>query len=143
MQNNHQYLTINDKQIAAAITTTKTREPVHEHPDCIRIAMAWLSAQKLTNRCLRRYVQLKHIIEAWAGRYVSQADVEVAAKLLKMRGEYPFYNFDQRLVKPNSERLSGIGEAGKHPRYMGYYNDIYYFDENFKKLPNILPWWQR
>jgi|SRR6266404_2796895 len=56
-------------------------EVLHQHDDCIRIAYEWLDAQVQTKGVIRRARPLKHIIENWAGRYVSQSDVEVAANL--------------------------------------------------------------
>ena len=58
---------------------------------------------------------LKHIIEAWGGRYVSTSDVEVAATLHpEIRGTYPHFNISARLTEPSKNRLAGISEAFKH-----------------------------
>ena len=87
----------------------------HEHDDCIRMAYEWLDAQKPTKTPLKRQFPLKHLIEAWAGRYVSQSDVEVAAHLHPhITGSYPFFSFSSQLVEPSIERLECIEEAMKH-----------------------------
>ena len=89
-----------------------TLSSFHEHDDCIRIAYEWLDAQnKLLSPCYTEVV-LKSVIEHWAGRYVSQDDVEVAAHIHpEICGTYPNYNFGARLVKPSYARLKKIGEA--------------------------------
>lgn len=88
----------------------------HGHDDCIRIAYEWLDAQYKTTQPNRRSTRpLKHMIERWAGRYVSMSDVEVAATLHPaIHGEYPWFNISSRTVRPNLRRLEGIGEAGQH-----------------------------
>lgn len=85
----------------------------YEHNDCIRMAYEWLSAQNTVKVAKKQHLELKHIIEKWAGRYVSQDDVEVAAAALHPRvtGKYPNFNLSARLVMPNDRRLQGIGEA--------------------------------
>lgn len=85
---------------------------LHEHDDCIRIAYEWLDAQTKTKGVTRTSYPLKHIIEKWAGRYVSQSDVEVAALMHpEIRGTYPHFNISTRLTLPSGVRLAGIGEA--------------------------------
>ncbi|ESX80268.1 hypothetical protein X759_14130 [Mesorhizobium sp. LSHC420B00] len=84
----------------------------HEHDDCIRIAYEWLDAQMKTKGVVQRSRALKHMIEKWGGRYVSQSDVEVAAHIHpEIFGAYPRYNISARLVQPNDARLEGISEA--------------------------------
>jgi hypothetical protein len=61
-------------------TKYKTKEIHHEHDDCIRMAYEWLDAQPKTKGVTRQARAIKHMIEKWAGRYVSQSDVEVAAE---------------------------------------------------------------
>ena len=103
----------------AAIETGKRRtrytlkeEPLHEHNDCIRIAYEWLDAQVKTKRVNRKARALKHIIERWAGRYVSTHDVDVAAELHPdIHGIYPYFNISSRLIRPAKRRLNGISEA--------------------------------
>jgi len=84
----------------------------HEHDDCIRLAYEWLDAQNVRATASGKSRPLKHIIEKWAGRYVSQSDVEVAASMHpRIRGKYPDFNLSARLVLPSDKRLDGIGEA--------------------------------
>lgn len=89
-------------------------ESAHEHPDCVLIAMEWLSAQTRTKSPCRKLFPVKHMIEAWAGRYLSQDDVSVAAKKLNLPGRYPYFFISARLTLPDLRRLNPIGEAGKH-----------------------------
>lgn len=104
---------LTDKQIEDAKARTKyTDQPHHEHNDCIRLAYEWLDAQKTITSAPRKYLPLKHIIEKWAGRYVSETDVNVAAELHpRISGTYPNFNLSARLTRPNDRRLAGIGEA--------------------------------
>lgn len=121
-------MTITDEQIEQAKQSTRyTGKPVHEHPDCIRIAAEWLSAQRRIKQPTSREHGLKHIIEAWAGRYVSHFDVEVAATLLGLQGRYPYYDISSRLTRPRLTRLEGIGEAMKHRGYLAspWHVDVY------------------
>ena len=106
-------------------------EPRHEHDDCIRIAYEWLDAQrKISGPNTRTTRPLKHIVEAWAGRYVCQSDVEVAAQLHpEITGRYPHFNVSSRLTRPNIRRLDGIGEAFKHSGYCDRYQDSYSITE--------------
>ena len=84
----------------------------HEHNDCIRIAYEWLDAQKKIKGTTHRSFALKHIIEKWGGRYVSQSDVEIAAHLHPdVIGTYPMFNISSRLTRPNDRRLIGVSEA--------------------------------
>lgn len=109
------------KDIAEAKRRLNKPEGLHQHDDCIRIAYEWLDAQVTTKGFCRRQFPLKHLIERWAGRYVSQSDVEVAALLHPdIRGNYPYFNISSRLTEPSTNRLSGIGEAGNH-----HYRDIH------------------
>jgi hypothetical protein len=99
-------------------TARLREERLHEHDDCIRIAYEWLDAQVKLKRPRMKARALKHIIENWAGRYVSQSDVEVAAYLHPdIIGEYPYYNLSARFIEPRRSRLDGIEEAGRQPNY--------------------------
>lgn len=90
-------------------------DPHHEHPDCIRMAYEWLDAQKKTQGITTRRYPIKHLIEKWAGRYVSQSDVEVAACMHPdIRGSYPYFNISARLTEPSTSRLEGLSEVFKH-----------------------------
>jgi hypothetical protein len=108
---------------------------LHEHPDCIRIAYEWLSAQYRIKVVHKRYLPLKHIIESWAGRYVSKDDVAVAAKVLGLEGEYPNYNISKRLVKPCRQRLKKIESAQTQNNYDEKY-EIYKREEKFDPHPH-------
>ncbi|WP_339033384.1 hypothetical protein WHZ78_16640 [Bradyrhizobium symbiodeficiens] len=102
------------EEIAAAKKRTKygTKDRHHEHDDCIRIAYEWLDAQPKTKGAVRGSRPLKHHIEKWGGRYVSQNDVEVAAQLHPhVHGVYPFYNISRLLILPSEARLARITQA--------------------------------
>lgn len=76
------------------------------------MAYEWLDAQNTLVTPNKKYRPLKHIIEKWAGRYISRSDVEVAAAMHpRIRGKYPNFNLSARLVLPSDRRLEGIGEA--------------------------------
>lgn len=112
-------MTITTEQIEQAKRRTRYRgTPYHQHPDCIRIAVEWLAAQRRMKNPTSREHSLKHIIESWAGRYVSHSDVEVAAVLVGLQGHYPFFNISSSLTRPNLSRLEGIGEAMAHKNYL-------------------------
>jgi len=104
---------LTDDEIEAGKRRTKyTDDPHHEHNDCIRLAYEWLDAQKTIKSSRKDWHALKHIIEKWAGRYVSQTDVEVAAELHpRIAGKYPNYNLSGKLTRPNDRRLADISEA--------------------------------
>lgn len=105
---------LTDEQIEAAKQRVSyaSAHPHHEHNDCVRIAYEWLDAQNTTSAAQKKGFALKHLIEKWGGRYVSQSDVEVAAYLHpNIRGIYPNYNISSRLTLPADDRLEGIGEA--------------------------------
>ncbi len=123
---------IPDEQIEEASRRTRyASKPYHQHPDCIRIAAEWLDAQRRLKAPAvgRGGWHLKHIIEAWAGRYVSQSDVEVAATLLGLKGRYPFYDISSRLTRPKLSRLEGIGEAMTQIGYLTSHQDVYFAEE--------------
>jgi hypothetical protein len=108
---------ITAEQIAKAKILTRYRHSsvLHEHDDCIRIAFEWLDAQIKTKNPSRQKRPIKHLIEQWGGRYVSQSDVEVAAAMHPgITGTYPHFNISSRLVKPSDSRLEGIAEARTH-----------------------------
>lgn len=121
---------ITDEEIRIAKSQTEYSVPGgphHEHDDCIRIAYEWLDAQKKTQGINRKSRPLKHIIENWAGRYVSTSDVEVAAHIHPdIQGRYPHYNVSSRLVEPKSSRLSDIAEAHTQKSYKSGPNDRTY-----------------
>ncbi len=111
---------LTDEQIedAKKRVTYSLGEPHHEHNDCIRIAYEWLDAQERTKGVTRSPRPLKHHIEKWGGRYVSQSDVDVAAELHPdIKGTYPYFNISRRLTLPSESRLDGIGEARTQTSY--------------------------
>jgi hypothetical protein len=103
------------EQIAEAKRSCRYLHPTevfHEHDDCIRLAYEWLDAQNVRATPGDKHRPLKHIIEKWAGRYVSQSDVEVAATMHpRIQGKYPNFNLSARLVLPSDRRLEGVSEA--------------------------------
>jgi hypothetical protein len=106
---------ITDKQIENAIRDAGKEDGLHKHPDCIRIAYEWLDAQKKTKLPRKSHRALKHLIERWAGRYVSQSDVEVAAHMHPaITGVYPSFNISSRLTEPSLSRLEGMLEPSTH-----------------------------
>lgn len=105
---------LTDEEIDAAKKRTIYTEQVHhEHNDCIRMAYEWFDAQTKLKAVNHRTLRpLKHVIEQWAGRYVSRSDVDVAAAMHpEIRGKYPYFNLSARWVRPSDRRLEGIGEA--------------------------------
>jgi hypothetical protein len=77
-----------------------------------------LDAQRKLKRKSSRGYALKHLIEDWGGRYVSQSDVSVAAELHPdVHGKYPLFNISSKLTGPSKSRLKNIAEAGKQPNY--------------------------
>ncbi len=101
--------------------------PHHEHDDCIRMAYQWLDAQTKTKRPNTRCTRpIKHLIEKWCGRYVSEADVEIAAYLHPgIIGRYPRFNISSVLTEPTIERLKDFGEAFQHEYWRGHQSNIY------------------
>ena len=103
---------LTDNQINAAKAALSIPDANHEHNDCIRIAYEWLDAQVKTKGSREVANPLKHLIENWAGRYVSANDVQVAASLHpRIIGVYPRFNISSRLTDPSIRRLQGIGQA--------------------------------
>jgi len=115
--------------------TTYTNDVFHEHDDCIRIAYEWFDAQTKTKSPYGRpwSADPKHFVECWGGRYVSQADVDVAAQLHPaIKGHYPNYNLKFAFTLPSVERLSGIEEAFTQAYKIGKFEDnIYKSKETF------------
>lgn len=93
-------------------------DPNRENPGCVRIAYEWLDAQAKTVSPIRSAYAIKHLIEKWGARYVSQYDVEVAAYLHpQIKGKYPYYNISSKLTLPSEQRLAGIEEAFTQMNY--------------------------
>jgi hypothetical protein len=106
---------ITDEKIKEAkATTSYSLEPHHMKDDCIRAAYHWLDAQPKLRGLTTKPLTIKHIIERWAGFYVSLTDVEVAAHMHPdIYGYYPFYNIHCNFVHPLDCRLVGL----VHHRY--------------------------
>lgn len=104
---------ITEKQIEEAKAETKYQfRAYHRHDDCILAAYEWLDAQIKTQNIVKNSRTLKHMIENWAGQYISQADIEVAALLHPdVIGNYPRLNISARLVLPSDRRLASISTA--------------------------------
>jgi hypothetical protein len=102
-----------------------------EHPDCIKIAEQWLLAQRRTKNAntLMYPRPLKHIIEAWAARYVSEDDVVTAARNIGLKGRYPYFNIRAQFTRPRLSRLDNIETAGTMPNY----RDNYQTDETYAR----------
>lgn len=101
---------IDDAIKAAPAIPGESKQP--EHRDCIRFAYEWLDAQTKTKGIQKNSFDLKHLVQRWAGRYVSSSDVEVAAFLHPdIRGQYPYFNISSRLTNPSISRISNLGET--------------------------------
>ncbi|EGQ7810860.1 hypothetical protein I6Y99_004927 [Vibrio parahaemolyticus] len=124
---------ITDEQIEVAKQQTQySGEVFHEHNDCIRIAYEWLDAQVIIRRGSDRIFQLKSYIERWAGRYVSIADVEVAAQLHpNISGTYPRFNLSVRFTEPSVSRLHLISEANTQDYRIRHNASLYTYHEPF------------
>ena len=85
--------------------------------DCVRIAHEWLDAQRRIKSPNTRKWSLSHLITDWSGMHVSKPDVEVAAQLHGLIGQYPHYNIETRWVEPSLRRLDGITSANSQPNY--------------------------
>ena len=101
----------------------KPYKPTHGSNNRIKIAYAWLDAQKkIKNINKRLYFPVKHMVEGWCGDYVSRDDVEIAAALHpEIKGVYPDFNISQMLTLPSKSRLSNILLKGE-----GYENSFEY-----------------
>jgi hypothetical protein len=110
---------ITAREIAEAKARTQytNRNPLHEDDDCIRMAYQWLDAQIRLKMPRKHHLALKHCVEHWAERYVSQSDVEVAAAMHGLSGRYPYYNYSAQLVWPSPRRLEGILQARTMKNY--------------------------
>ncbi|WP_215757257.1 hypothetical protein, partial [Gluconobacter sp. P5H9_a] len=74
---------LTDKEINDAKIGFKYQHPsdiLHEHEDCIRMAYEWLDAQTTIKTKPKHSRALKHIIEKWAGRYISDAQTTIKTK---------------------------------------------------------------
>ena len=70
----------------------------------IALAFEWLKTQKKTKGISGRCE--KHIIERWAGFYISRDDVIIALKLLGLRTDaYPRTNVSKKVTVPLSSHI--------------------------------------
>ena len=101
---------ITDEQIKEAKANTPySLEAHHVNDDSIRAAYHWLDAQPKLLCITTKPLILKHVIERWAGFYVSRSDVEVAAHMHPdIHGYYPYYNIHCNFVHPLDCRLVGL-----------------------------------
>ncbi len=119
-------LTAEDILKAQSKTEYSPGDVLHEHDDCIRMAYEWLDAQVITKGVMKTTKPIKHIIEKWAGRYVSQNDVEVAASLHSdIKGKHPLYNISSKLTLPKIDRLEDITEANTYDYRKSFDEKVY------------------
>lgn len=86
--------------------------PIAESLECIKIAYAFLDAQKATKNKRSFDGSLKACVENWGGRYVSIADVNMAIKMHpELHGDAKSCNISKNLIMPCMQRLQGIKEA--------------------------------
>jgi len=84
----------------------------------IMAAFEGLDAQPRIKSPSSKSRPLKHIIENWAGCYVSMADVKIAAWLHPdITGEYPRFNIAFSMTRPSAARLQNIGQGDAHERW--------------------------
>ena len=84
-----------------------------DQDDPVLIAFQWFDAQLVRENRNRQQQATKHLIENWAGCYVSADDVKVAAHLHPLiMGDYPSFNLSSRRVWPHTRRLVDIASAG-------------------------------
>lgn len=106
----------------------KPYKPTHSSNDRIRAAYEWLDAQQKTRKAISAHYPIKHMIESWAGFYVSRDDVEIAASLMcGVWGEYPYFNIRKALVLPSKRRLEHL--TIKNEGYEMDYLDCYKKEE--------------
>lgn len=89
---------------------------IAESLDCIKIAYAFLDSQSKTKtkQSFSRGA-LKKLMEKWAGRYISEEDVNLAIKLHPaLQGQAQNVNISTKLVFPSYARLNGIKDAWTH-----------------------------
>lgn len=106
----------------------KPYKPTHSSNDRIRAAYEWLDAQENTKIAISSHFPIKHMIESWAGFYVSREDVEIAAHLnSSIRGEYPYFNIRKALTLPSKKRIENL--TIKNEGYEMAYQDCYKKEE--------------
>lgn len=97
---------------------SRARDLIAEHFDCIKIAYAFLDAQKKTkNRTPISGLgttSLRKMISQWSGCYLSDEDVDLAIKMHpSLKGDRTSCNISRQLVFPCYSRLEGLESAGK------------------------------
>lgn len=101
-----------------AIKTLGLKHLSEKHQiDAVKISAAWLQAQRQTKNVRYTYLPIKHLIENWGGLYIPREAVEAAAKLIRLKGNYPNYAISSQFVLPSRERLALIDLAGSQPNY--------------------------
>jgi len=116
--NKHKYSSpheLNEATIKRAINESginmKLYPELELYPDQIKLNYEWIMAQlENGNRDGRRYNLCKHIIEQWAGYYISANALHVAAHIAGITG------LAKKPILPNIARLRYPG-AGQHPNY--------------------------
>ena len=101
----------------------------------MRIAFAWLDAQRTIKSPPKHWHPIKHIIENWAGRYVSSNDVEIAGILHPdIKGSYSgSFNLSARLTYPDPLRLKQIEQAYTQGYHSVIPADYSYFETEYVK----------
>lgn len=72
----------------------------------IKIACQWIDAQERISRNMGKAP--RKFIETWADTYIPREAVEIAARLMKLKGEYGKYNISISPIYPLRERLEGL-----------------------------------
>lgn len=112
---------ITDSEIKLALDEIKKKSSddfYTESLDSVRIAYQWLDAQKSLKGVHLHISPIKHVIEFWGCRYVSQYDLDAAVLLHpRFKGSNDCYNLSKDLILPAMFRLEGIKEAGLHMDY--------------------------
>ena len=110
---------VTDEQVRAALVGVR---PAGPNPNrSVRICMEWLAAQTPKVSAASQELPLKHVIEKWAGSYVSTTHVKVAAELLHIPGDYPLYHLQSNWVWPDIARLAPYGSDNYYePSYIAF-----------------------
>lgn len=79
----------------------------------IKYVLMWLEPQNVIYSINKKYPVSKHVIEDWAGHYISQSSVILGVRLYNqkkkyhplkiLKGEYPYYNISGPPVFPQYE----------------------------------------
>lgn len=110
---------VTDEQVAERLVDV--RPAGHNPHRSVRISMEWLAAQTPKVSAASQELPLKHVIEKWAGSYVSTTHVKIAAELLHIPGDYPLYHLQSNWVWPDIARLARYGSDNHYePSYIAY-----------------------